>query len=198
MTELARRYYAWIGPATLAEFQTFSGLGVKASKAAVEPLKLEPLEKDSDRFLLLPGDREAFASFKPPKEAQYALVSWLDSVSLLRGDLKGMLEPADLARPYFHKKDARAGSSLGDVSNQAIVDRGRLVGLWEFDAAAERIVWWPFVKKNRDLETAVARTEEYVRQQLGDARGASLDSPKSRVPRLEALRNAALRQAPQK
>jgi Winged helix DNA-binding domain len=41
-TELARRFFAWIGPATLAEFQQFSGLGVKASKVAVEPLKLEP------------------------------------------------------------------------------------------------------------------------------------------------------------
>src|ERR1700689_2244389 len=29
-TELARRFFAWIGPATMAEFQWFSGLGVKA------------------------------------------------------------------------------------------------------------------------------------------------------------------------
>ena len=33
-TELARRYFRWIGPATLAEFQWFSGLGVKAAKSA--------------------------------------------------------------------------------------------------------------------------------------------------------------------
>ncbi len=39
-TELARRYFAWIAPATLAEFQWFSGLGVKAAQAAVEPLAL--------------------------------------------------------------------------------------------------------------------------------------------------------------
>ena len=31
-TELARRYFRWIGPATLAEFQWFAGLGVKAAK----------------------------------------------------------------------------------------------------------------------------------------------------------------------
>src|SRR6185295_6360370 len=36
-TELARRYFRWIGPATLAEFQWFSALGVKVAKAAVEP-----------------------------------------------------------------------------------------------------------------------------------------------------------------
>src|SRR5215831_3221792 len=41
--ELARRYFRWIGPATLAEFQQFAGLGVKDTKATIEPLKLVPL-----------------------------------------------------------------------------------------------------------------------------------------------------------
>ncbi len=31
-TELARRFFNWIGPAPVADFQMFSGLGVKASK----------------------------------------------------------------------------------------------------------------------------------------------------------------------
>ena len=38
------------------------------------------------------------------------------------------------------------------------------------------------------LATAVQRTEAYVRDQLGDARSFSLDSPKSRAPRIQALR----------
>jgi hypothetical protein len=48
-----------------------------------------------------------------------------------------------------------------------------------------------FIPKNKDLEKAVRRTEEYVRTQLGDARSFSLDSPKSRIPRIEGLRKAA-------
>jgi hypothetical protein len=36
----------------------------------------------------------------------------------------------------------------------------------------------------------VARAEQYVREGLGDARSFSLDSPKSRAPRIEALRKA--------
>ena len=47
-TELARRYFHWIGPATLAEFQWFSGSGVKAANAAVEPLSLVPVESGSE------------------------------------------------------------------------------------------------------------------------------------------------------
>ena len=41
--ELARRYFAWTGPATIGEFQWFSALSLKAAKAAIEPLGLTPL-----------------------------------------------------------------------------------------------------------------------------------------------------------
>jgi hypothetical protein len=79
-------------------------------------------------------------------------------------------------------------SALGDLHSHTIFDRGRLVGFWEFDPGADSIVWASFIPKNKDLEKAVARTEEFVRAQLGDARGYSLDSVKSREPRIEALR----------
>ena len=77
------------------------------------------------------------------------------------------------------------------MPSHAIFDRGRLVGLWEYDTTAESIAWTAFVAKNRDLEKAAERTEHYVRTQLGDARSFSLDSPKSRAQRIEALRKAA-------
>jgi hypothetical protein len=160
--ELARRYFSWIGPAKPAEFQKFSGLGVKASKAALEPLNLEAFED----LLWLPGDREKFEKFKVPKDPQYSLVSVLDGVVLLR-DLNFVLQ------------------------SNPIVDRGQVVGAWEYDPETASIAWHSSAKRNKDLEKAVTRTEEYVRGQLGDARSFSLDSPKSRAPRIEALRKAA-------
>ncbi|PCC66895.1 Winged helix DNA-binding domain-containing protein [Nannocystis exedens] len=45
--ELARRFFRWSGPASLAHFQAFSGLGVKASRSAVAPLALRPVAEDS-------------------------------------------------------------------------------------------------------------------------------------------------------
>ena len=42
--------------------------------------------------------------------------------------------------------------------------------------------------KDKALDAAVKKTEAYVRDQLGDARSFSLDSPKSRAPKIEALR----------
>jgi Winged helix DNA-binding domain len=189
-TQQARRYFSWIGPATIAEFQWFSGLGAKAAKAAVEPLKLEPLKPGDDR-LLLPDDRAKLEAFKAPKDPHYVLVSGLDSIALLRRDLKGLLEPKDLDRQVFVDKDTKPLGGLADLPSHAILDRGRVVGLWEYDTATDSIAWMTFVKKDKALQEAVARTEKYVREQLGDARSFSLDSPRSRAPRVEALRRLA-------
>ncbi|MFN7997927.1 MAG: crosslink repair DNA glycosylase YcaQ family protein [Bryobacteraceae bacterium] len=186
-TELARRYFKWAGPATLAEFQWFSGLGVKAAKAAIAPLRLETVDPDR---LLFSEDREALERFEIPEAPQFSLVSSIDGISLLRRDLNSIVDPE-------HRKlmvtAESAGGALMDLPSHAILDRGRVVGIWEFDPEAQRIVWLPFVRKSKDLEKAVVRSEEYVRDQLGDARSFSLDSPKSRVPRLQALRTAANR-----
>jgi hypothetical protein len=184
--ELARWYFTWIGPASLAEFQWFSSLSAKAAKAAVGPLELVPL--DGDR-LMLPADRECFEAFRIPKEAQYALAGSIDGLSLLRRDLAGLADAADLRRKFFAPE--RAGGTVLDLPSHAIFDRGRLVGLWEYDPSTESIAWVAFVPRNRELEKAVQHTEEYVQTQLGDARSFSLDSPKSRLPRIEALRKAA-------
>jgi hypothetical protein len=180
--ELARRYFTWIGPASLAEFQWFSGLGVKGAKAAVEPLKLVPVA-DGDRRLMFAEDRDEFQRFQPPKQAQYALVASIDALFLLRRNL------ADVTAPDDHRHIG-VGSGVMDLNNHALVDCGRLVGLWEYDPEAQSIAWTSFGPQDKALRAAVAQTEHYVREQLGDARSFSLDSPKSRVPRIEALRKA--------
>jgi hypothetical protein len=190
-TELARRFFGWAGPATLAEFQAFSGLGVKASKLAVEPLELEP-PGAGDARLMLPDERKELISFARPAKPSYRLVSSLDGMLLLRRDLLSLLDERDReGRAFDEKGGSPALGSLTDLPNHAILDRGRLVGLWEFDPDEGRIVWTAFVRPDAALEQAVAETERYVREDLGDARSFSLDSPKSRAPRLRALRAAA-------
>jgi hypothetical protein len=172
--ELARRYFQWIGPATLSEFQWFSGLTGKAAKAAVAPLQLTAL----DEYLLFPKNLEALQSLKIPKAPNYSLVSSLDAIMALRRNVDSLAAEGDLGQP---------GHVTG-LAHHAILDRGRLVGLWDYDTAAEKIVWKPFVAKSAPLEKAVNQMEHYVRQELGDARSFSLDSPASRAARLSALR----------
>jgi hypothetical protein len=183
-TELARKYFAWIGPASAADFQSFAGLGVKATKAALDPLKLEPIDiAPGDLRFFLHGDRSKFEAFQPSKEPRYALLGSIDSLLLLRSGLKDAMDPKDLERKVL--------ADSGLLISHAIVDRGRLVGLWEYDQPTESIAWVSFVKKDKALQAAVTRTEDFVRKQLGDARSFSLDSPKSRAPRIAALRKIA-------
>mgnify|MGYP000970547323 CR=1 FL=1 len=186
-TELARLYFEWIGPATLAQFQWFSGLGAKAAKAAVTPLKLREIGGLRGHFLhdFCMDEWERFAA---PKKAHYVLVSSLDNLSLLRRDLSLLVDEADQKRAVPTEKGARPMGGLTDLPSHAITDRGRVTGLWEFDTAANSIAWTSFAKPDKGMKDAVARTEAFVRDQLGDARSFSLDSPKSRAPKIEAIR----------
>ncbi len=186
-TELARRFFAWIGPATLAEFQWFSGLSAKAARAAIEPLRLESAAEDR---LLLPEDRDEFERFTPPRDPQYALVSSLDGISHLRRNIKGLLAEEDRAWEVFADTSIKPLGGLADLPSHAILDRGRVIGLWEYDPETASIAWWTFRPADAELKQAIARTEEFVRTDLGDARSFSLDSPKSRAPRIAALRAA--------
>jgi hypothetical protein len=181
MAELAKRFFTWAAPARLSDFQVFAGVSAKVAKSAVETLKLEPTADD----LLLPASlRGEFEAFKPGKEPQYHLLTSLDSLLLLRNDPAIFLDPKDRGHPLL----ARPGAALIELPSPAILDRGRLVGLWEYDPERESIAYTAFGKKEAALKKAVAETEDYVRTQLGDARTFSLDSPKSRAPRIEALR----------
>lgn len=102
-----------------------------------------------------------------------------------------MIDKKDVERKVFVEKDSKPLGGLADFPSHAILDRGRLAGLWEYDAERESIAWSSFGIEDKALDAAVAETEKYVREQLGDARSFSLDSPKSRAPRVEALRKAA-------
>lgn len=184
---LARRYFQWVGPARLAEFQWFSGLGVKAAKEVVQSLGLTPARPDSDR-LLLPEDVDTFHSFKAPAKPQYVLVSSLDALCATRREVETLVDVADRQRKVQIDKKVGPLGGFYDLPNHAIFDRGRLIGLWEYDQDSKSIVWMTFGIKDKALEAAVKKTESYVREQLGDARSMSLDSPKSRLPRIEALR----------
>ncbi|MEP6491398.1 MAG: crosslink repair DNA glycosylase YcaQ family protein [bacterium] len=193
LTELARHFFRWVGPATMKELQWFAGIGVKAAKDAVAPLQLEPTEDGSDR-LLLAEDAKTFHAFTPTTEPQFALVSSLDPISATRRDVSTLIDDKHRATVEKITFGERPGSNLMDLIAHAILDRGRLIGFWEFDSEAGEIVWTVFdaaLKKSRTLRAAVAETEAFVRDQLGDARSFSLDSPKSRKPKLEAMRRMA-------
>lgn len=187
-TELARRFFRWVGPATLGELQWFAGLGVKTTKQAVEPLGLVPAEPGSDR-LLLPEDAAAFEAFEAPGTPRYSLVSSLDPITANRREMQSLIDEKDRARPVLVDATTRPVGALADLPSHAILDRGRIIGLWEYDVDTGSIAWATFSgKKDKALVAAVEETQAYIRDDLGDARSFSLDSPGSRVGRIASLR----------
>ncbi len=156
----------------------------------LDQLDLVPTEAGSDR-LILAGELAAFRGFGVPDTPQYALVSGIDATNQHRRDVALLTDPAHATHPLLAAEGRGAGFVV-DLPDHAILDRGQLVGLWEFDTATQAIVWMTFVPPTDALREVVARTEAYVRDELGDARAFSLDSPKSREPRIAALRKANL------
>jgi hypothetical protein len=186
--ELARRYFAWTGPATLAHFRWFSAFSAATAKLAVVGLDLV----DVGEGMLLPAaDLPAYETYERPAEPRYNLLAGIDALVLLRRDLAALTNLADQARQLPGGRSTERVGGITDLPDHAIVDRGRLVGLWQFDVEVGQVVWWTFEPADDALRSEVLRTEEYLREQLGDARSFSLDSPKSRAPRISALRTAA-------
>ena len=189
-TELARRFFQWIGPASLTEFRWFSGFGAKVCREAIESLRLVKVNVDAgeeDRWMF-DEYLDDLNTFTEPGKPNYVLVSGLDGIAHLRHDVRSLLAPGDLKRRVFVEKEFREAGDLKDLPSHGIFDRGRLVGLWVYDTTTDSIAWSSFVTKDKGLETAVKFTEDFIRQQLGDARSFSLDSPKSREAQIEALR----------
>ncbi|RSN58888.1 hypothetical protein DMH01_23070 [Amycolatopsis sp. WAC 04182] len=184
--ELARRYFSWAAPASLRHFRWFSGFTAASAKKIAEQLELVPLDGTD---LLMPKEiADEFAAFAVPSKPSYALLAGIDGIHLLHREMLRLLADADVERPV---PGGRAGETLGgqaDPPSHVIVDRGRIAGLWEFDTETGKIVHRFFGDEDAALRDTIARTEEFVRDQLGDARSFSLDSPKSRASRVADLR----------
>lgn len=190
LAELARHYFRWIGPARLAHFQWFSGSSARAARAAIAPLGLVPLDSDDDR-LIFPDDRDRLRSFQPPAEPQIALTSNFDNSLHLRRDVLALLANADHQRSLYGEQGTQQMGGLTDLQSHPILDRGCLIGLWEYDPDARSIVWATFDPPPPTLRDAVARMEAFVRDELGTGRTFALDDARSRESRLAALRKMA-------
>jgi hypothetical protein len=187
--ELARRFYRWAAPATPAQLAWWAGLGMKVARATAARLELVPVA-DGDERLMLPADREALLSFERPREPSYRLVGSLDNIVHPRREVASLLSDADAAIEVWNDTKPQPAGSLLDLPFHAILDRGQLIGLWDYDPGAGAIVWKTFGKATAALKNEVARVETFIRADLGDVRSFSLDSPESRSPRLDALRAA--------
>lgn len=188
LLDYATAYWLWAGPASVKQFKTFSGLAMRDIQPLVAELELKPCGPDSD-LLLLPQDRAAFEQIEAKTEPQVHFVGSLDGILHLRGDLNLLLDQEDLGRSGI--SPAKSASSLSEVSSHLILDRGRLIGMWEFDPDEGEIVLDLWAPRSDALDSAQQEAATMIRDHLGDARSFSLDTPASRRPRIDAMRRGA-------
>ncbi|MFJ3958902.1 DNA glycosylase AlkZ-like family protein [Arthrobacter sp. NPDC090010] len=187
-TKLLRLHLSWTGGASLKESQWFSGFTVAQSKKALAAIgALELTTAEGTQRWMLAEDVEALAAFRPEATPRVRLLANSDALVLLRRNA-----PELIADPAIADEILRGGSALSaDLDDHPVVDRGQIIGLWHFDPDAGRIAAWLFPDLEQAQEDAaraeIARTGEWIAEDLGDFRSNSLDSPKGRRKRIDHL-----------
>ncbi|WP_104173987.1 DNA glycosylase AlkZ-like family protein [Arthrobacter sp. Y81] len=186
--ELVRKYLGWTGGATLKQSQWFSGFTVAQSKAAlaaagaVEVPTAHPAAK-GEALWMLPDDVARLAAFDVPAEEQIQLLAGTDSLVIQRRNAADLFADGD-------GDAALLGAILAqqaDLPDHPIMDRGRIIGLWQYDPVGQRIAHWLFGRSSPRIGQRIAEVEAWIREDLGDFRSFSLDSPASRQERIDAL-----------
>lgn len=165
---LASRFLSWSAPASVADFAWWSGLGKRATKEAMKSLRIDdvpiPPRRPDDAITLLPFRDNLFGLHR-------GLAPFLDDEDAEVMDTNGRAIPAKDAEMLHHN---------------AILSGGILRGIWEFDG--NRIVWKCFGKPPRGLDDAIAATETFIREQLGDHKYYAFDSAGIRIKRVDFVR----------
>jgi hypothetical protein len=136
-----------------------------------------------DALWMLPADVERLADFSPPDGEQIQLLAGTDSLVLHRRNAGDLFAGEDRDRKLLNTTLALQA----DLPDHPIFDRGTIVGLWQYDPGRERIAAWLFAGRTPAVEQRIAEVEAWIREDLGDFRSFSLDSPTSRQERIDAL-----------
>ncbi|MBE4717599.1 DNA glycosylase AlkZ-like family protein [Pseudarthrobacter sp. AB1] len=181
---LLQRYLGWTGGATVKQSQWFTGFTLAHTKAALAATGAVEIPTANGEVLwVLPDDVGRLASFEAPAEEQIQLLAGTDSLVLLRRNSGDLFAEQDKGKQVL-------GSTLAlqaDLPDHPIFDRGRIIGLWQYDPGEARIAHWLFGGATPAVSRRIGEVEAWIREELGDFRSFSLDSPASRQDRIDAL-----------
>lgn len=165
---LAVRFLAWAAPVTIDDFAWWAGIGKRAAKEAMGPLRVDdvrvPLGRRSEEVFLLPF-----------RDNLFGLHRGLDP---FLGD-----EAAEVMDTSGKATDA---AGAGMLHHNAIVAGGELRGIWEFDG--EHIAARAFGKPPRGLDAAIHEMEQFILDQLGDHKTYAFDTGATRARRVDFIR----------
>lgn len=182
--KLMEKYLGWTGGATLKQTQWFTAFTVAQTKAALAAVAAV----EHEGLWMLPADVDAASTFTAPEDEQIQLLAGTDALFLLRRNAADHFAEEDRDRHLLSAKLALQA----DLPDHPIVDRGRIIGLWQYDPGAERIAYWTFGAPTEAVMQRIHEVEDFIREDLGDFRSFSLDSPSSRQKRIDAINAARL------
>jgi Winged helix DNA-binding domain len=152
LAELARRYFRAFGPATAADFTTWSGLPSGAALAAIRD-ELTEVEFDRRRGWTL-GSVEPSPAFR--------LLPMFDNYLLGYRDRTAMLAPARHPQVY-----------VGGIIKATVVCDGRVIGIWRLERSARKAAvrvtpFEPFARRHhQELDRERADLERYLDRPVG-------------------------------
>lgn len=192
VAKAAAHFLAHHGPATVAELSWWGVLTKGAARKALAALGAESFAVQgwTKEAWLLPADVKAWRSFKGEAGDRVVLlpnrdpyVHWRRGpLVLARSASAVVLDPALKRAPI---------ADVETLNHHTILSGADLVGVWEFDPDAGRIVtrlWDGNTGLRRRVADAAADTERFVRDQLGDAKLSNVDPPPKRAKRLAFCR----------
>lgn len=183
-SRLVQRLLRWTGGATLGQLRWFTAFTVAQSKTALSDVGAVSVNTTAGEELwMMPQDLVKLTKFVRPAEEEIQLLSGSDSLVLLRRNSADLFD--ELGKSSV---TGMSGSALAaDLSDHPIFDRGRIIGLWQYDPENSRIAWWTFRPASAAVKAKIDQVEEWITEDLGDFRAFSLDSPKSRTKNIAAL-----------
>jgi hypothetical protein len=156
LAELARRYFRAFGPATAADFTTWSGL---PSGAAIGAIRDELTEVEFDR-------RRGWTLGAVEPAPAFRLLPMFDNYLLAYRDRTAMLDPGRHRQVY-----------VGGIIKASVVCDGRVIGIWRLERSARKatVLVTPFEPFNRrhhdELDRERADIERYLGRPVGLAVG---------------------------
>jgi len=147
LAELARRYFRAFGPATAADFATWSGLPSGAALTAIRD-ELTEVEFDGRRGWTL-GEVEPRPGFR--------LLPMFDNYLLGYRDRTALLDPARHPQVY-----------VGGIIKATVVCDGRVIGIWRLQRTARKAAvvvtpFEPFTRRHHDeLDRERTDLERYL------------------------------------
>jgi Winged helix DNA-binding domain len=146
LRELTLRYFTSRGPATLADFVTWSGLMMKDVKQGVASIKsqLEKAVIDGKEYLFMPSTSGPGSALPGKKFQATFLMPDYDEYGMSYKDRSAIFDPGSLTKPI------KCGSP---VYNRMIVINGRIAGTWKrtfrnSKAFIETVPFSPLTKKD--------------------------------------------------